>query len=283
MIFKYVFSAMLFLLPLSVQGQQKEYKLNGYVYIKDGPACRYDVVFTASGRSITGYSITMQPDGRALNARINGSIDRKNQTLSFVETKMPLVTPAADCMFNVLLSYRLTNGGYLFAGSFTGKNSTGDFCDEGTVKLEIKKEAARIFRQENPKKKPAIKQVITPTVDIEQPPELSKITSAIHKEFEWHTDTCVLEIWDGEVVDGDIVTIRLNGKEVLTGYTLAADKKELILPLRGKINRITIFAENEGKAPPNTSMILLLDGKTQHGVLACIKKGETAQIMISKR
>lgn len=283
MIFRPGIMFALFLLPLLACGQQKEYLLSGNVYIKDGPVCRYNIVFKIAGNSINGKSVTVQPDGRELNALINGSINRKRHTLSFIESKLPLTPELDNCMFDVKLSYKIADGNYIFSGTFTGKNSYNDSCDEGTVSMEAKKEASDAFEQVRPKKKPVEQKAEITEVEVEKPMEYGKITASVKKEFEWQTDTCVLEIWDGEVVDGDIVTLQFNRHNVLTGYSLLAERKRIVLPLAGKTNTITVFAENEGKAPPNTSMILLSDGKIQYGVLACIRKGETAEIIIRKK
>ena len=115
-------------LPCYIQAQPVAYKLTGYADLKGGPNCRYDVVFTAKGANINGYTITTQPDGRELKALIKGTLDKKNQALAFRESKMPLAPEEGDCLFDVLLSYQLRDSQYIFSGSFTGKNSRNEYC-----------------------------------------------------------------------------------------------------------------------------------------------------------
>ncbi len=272
----------LLLLPLLILGQEKEFTLSGSIYIKDGPVSQYYVVFRANNNNnITGYSLTKQPDGSELKALVSGKIDRKHHKLTFKESKMPLSVETDNCMFDVALSYVIKDSGYAFSGTFKGKNSNNDTCDEGAVSLIATKENSRIFEPHKPpvpiiETKPI--EPATPSVN-----EFAKITATTQTEFDWHSDTCIIDIWDGEVVDGDIISMDIDGQILLSYYVLTASKKQLRVPLKKRANTIHITAINEGKAPPNTSMILLTDGKNQYGVLSCIRIGETSEIIINRK
>ena len=274
---------LLLLLPRLAAGQQNDYTLTGQVKINKGPTCKYAVTFHVAGNVITGHSVTTAPGEHELKAQITGIIDKKKHLLYFREYNMPLSFGVLNCMFDVQLTYKLHEGKYLFSGVFAGNNEQRDSCDAGTVTLEMKKDTATIFEMIQPKKKPAAPPPAAKEKVAEHPLEFGKITAAIKKEFDWSSDTCILEIWDGEVVDGDEVTLQFNGQKILIDYPLVAEKKRIVLPLSKKINTLSIYAENDGKAPPNTSMILLTDGKLQYGVLACINKGETTEIIIRKK
>jgi len=280
---KQVLIFLLLCVPLLASGQKKEYLLSGKVYIDHGPACSYFVSFTTEGSKVSGRSVTVQPDGRELNALIHGELSRSNRTLNFKEAKMPLTLEPDNCMFDVQLTYKGTEGNYVFSGPFTGNSDNEDSCDAGIMKLELKQGAWSDFEPVHVRKKEAVPKAPAADTPTGKPIVFEKITAALVKELDWKSDSCVLEIWDGEVVDGDIVTLKLNGAVVLQSYTLAAAKKRIVLPVKLNMNVITIYAENEGKAPPNTSMIQLTDGKMQYGVLACIRKGETAEIKIRKK
>ena len=273
----------LFLLPILVYGQNGEYLLDGFAYMKDGPKYRYKVTLKIDGNAVTGMSTTTQPTGLDLNALIKGSIDRKHHTLKFAEYKMPLAIDFSNCLFDVQLSYKMTLGNFVFSGTFVGNSITKDSCDAGSVILAINKEAGSTMVQANKKKKQPAEKLIIQEEKSESTPEFEKITATIKKELAWNSDSVVLEIWDGMVVDGDIVTVRLNGRTVLSKYELVKEKKRIVLPVSSKTCTITIYAENEGKAPPNTSMILLTDGKITHGAEAVLQQGETSEIIIRRK
>lgn len=109
-----------------------------------------------------------------------------------------------------------------------------------------------------------------------------EITSGVTQQFVWRSDTCLLDIYDGGVIDGDMVTVTYNGEEILQKYTLTKHKHRLKLVLKNKTNNILIIAENLGKAPPNTANIVLTDGKRQYKIKAFNDIGESAEITLKK-
>ncbi|MCE3228514.1 MAG: hypothetical protein K0S32_3065 [Bacteroidetes bacterium] len=62
-------------------------------------------------------------------------------------------------------------------------------------------------------------------------------------------------IWDKNYVDGDKVSIYLNGKLLVKNFTLSKIKKEIILQLEPGSNFLMMEAINEGTEPPNTAAI----------------------------
>lgn len=236
-----------------------------------------------SGNSITGQSVTKQPDGRELKARIKGQINRKKHTLSFIETES-IGPSAADsnitCLFDVKLAYKLQNGKFIVSGLFKGKDNLGLPCGDGIMVFEQVDGPNSIFH-EDVESKPAVP--VKDTFATESVADKNKITEGIDRQIEWHTDKCILEIWDGGVEDGDVVTVKLNNKDILTDYTLVKEKKKLQLSLTGKINTITIVAGDEGTAPPNTAEMLLTDGSEQYKITAFNKRGKTADVILIKK
>lgn len=277
---------MLFLLlPAVVWGQQKEYTLNGSVQLKEGGAGKYKVVFTLSGSVIKGYSLTYWGDEAPLRASIKGTLNRKRQQLTFIETNLASNNPGdaqASCMFDVKLSYYLDEGRYFFKGPFTGRDNNKAYCGEGTVTFEEQYKAGGIFETQKPAEPQ--KQREEPIPKKELPESFNKITSGQEKTIDWVSDSCVVELWDGGFIDGDMVSVTFNDKKVLTDYTLRAEKQQLILPLTRNINTLVITAENEGTSPPNTVQVLLTGpGNAPYGLLACNVKGKSVTIILKKK
>jgi len=278
----YILMVLFLLSAAGAQAQSKEHILKGIVKIKDGETCKYVIGFTLSGNSLTGYSNTTNPEGIELKASIKGSINRKKHTLSFMEFNTVVDSPNEACLFDARLSYQTVNGQMLVGGAFTGRDAQNKYCGEGTIVFAATAKPDYLFEKEKPKPAP---------VEIPQADTVAKITASAftkvksgeQQQLACKADTCTLEIWDGEVVDGDIVTIMVDKQIVLQHYTLTANKRQLKIPLREKTTTLTILAENEGKAPPNTSMVLLTSGKTQTGFLVCLETGKTADILLKKK
>ncbi len=69
-----------------------------------------------------------------------------------------------------------------------------------------------------------------------------------------------VRVWDHNVIDGDIVSLKWGDKWVLTEYSLVAEPKILELTLHGFSEKLTVYAHNVGMVPPNTVAISVFDG-----------------------
>jgi hypothetical protein len=72
-----------------------------------------------------------------------------------------------------------------------------------------------------------------------------------------------LAVWDKNRVDGDEISLYLNGEPVLETYTVSKTKKDIVINLRPGSNTIVMEALNLGKVPPNTAAIGINDGSTK--------------------
>lgn len=77
-----------------------------------------------------------------------------------------------------------------------------------------------------------------------------------------------LLIWDSQKIDGDIVSLNLNGQWLLKDYTLTRTPYSVKVNLKENMNnRIILFAENLGKKPPNTAALSVVDGTKNKKVI----------------
>jgi WD40 repeat protein len=65
-----------------------------------------------------------------------------------------------------------------------------------------------------------------------------------------------LAVWDNERVDGDKISLSLNGRWILRNYEIVKEKNLFEIELiPNQVNQLVFFAENLGTIPPNTSAI----------------------------
>jgi len=87
--------------------------------------------------------------------------------------------------------------------------------------------------------------------------------SEFSQEVLFSGDSLQLSIYDNGEIDGDTVSIYMNGELYLAkqGLKASAIKKTIYLP-PGKDDEFTLvlFAENLGKYPPNTGLLVVRDG-----------------------
>jgi hypothetical protein len=137
------------------------------------------------------------------------------------------------------------------------------------------------------------KREITPTV--QTPPlqsEKEKITESFFKRKEVvartldvESDSVRLSFYDNGEIDGDSISVFVNKNVVITHQELAAKALTMYLHLDSAIdlNEVSMFAENLGKYPPNTALMVVTDGKNRYEVFMSSSLTENATIQIRRR
>lgn len=249
----------------------------GKMQIKDGETLPYKLSLDISGANIKGVSITTQ-DGKELKARIKGVINKEKNVMVLAETGPvgKLSDSIEMCYFNSILKWKLKKGRYILSGAFVGKDRKNNPCSHGSVSLEAPESegAALLPAQKTPVQKDSTTDATVVAA--------TEVTAGHDKRIEWQTSSCVLELWDGGLEDGDIVTILVNGKPLLTDHVLTAERKKFNLPVSEKLTTISIVAGEEGANPPNTAELQLTDGTEVHRLTAFNKKGKSASIILVK-
>lgn len=78
--------------------------------------------------------------------------------------------------------------------------------------------------------------------------------------FNFSQSRVVLELSDNAQVDGDSISVRFNGDWILMGTPIDNTKKKVVLYLKKGRNDLLVFANNEGRVPPNTVKVKLISG-----------------------
>ncbi len=87
--------------------------------------------------------------------------------------------------------------------------------------------------------------------------------SEFTQEVSFRSDSLVIALYDNGVIDGDTVSVFMNGEVLLSrqGLKASAIKKTIYLA-PGKDDEFTLvlYAENLGQYPPNTGLLVVRDG-----------------------
>lgn len=298
------------LMPLVVWGQNQEYQLTGFVGVQGGESFTYKLhLQEEKDGTMKGTAATYLDPRQDVVATLQVSVDRLQKTLSIKEKDIVanngFKSKALICLVEAVLTYDEQEK-KLYGPLITKTAGNGAECSKGSITFMNKEELDLLFsipktdslKPEAPKrtvaKAPEPKfdpskpvKIIYDTLPKSDPVVLKKrpdnVTEGRDKTYIWHTDTVIIDIWDGNTIDGDRVTILYNGTEVLKDYVLTANKKRIQLPIGGnELNILTIEARNEGGDPPNTANLVLTDGITTYDVVAHNTTGKRAVIMISK-
>lgn len=82
-------------------------------------------------------------------------------------------------------------------------------------------------------------------------------------------DSVVLSLYDNGVVDGDTVSVLLNESVIVSRVgllTTAFNHTVHLTPDMGDSIKIILYAENLGSIPPNTGLLVIRDGRTNHEI-----------------
>ena len=119
--------------------------------------------------------------------------------------------------------------------------------------------------------KPAINEVPA-VIKIPVNPPAAQIASRkieTIRTVEIMNDSLVLSLFDNGVIDGDTVTVLVNGNVVWPMVGLlekSANKTIYLTPEMGDSISVVMYAESLGSIPPNTGLLVIRDGNTNHEI-----------------
>ena len=103
--------------------------------------------------------------------------------------------------------------------------------------------------------------------------------------IEFASDSLVLALYDNGEVDGDTVSVLLNGEVIIPKQclkTVAFKKTIYIAPGEFQVN-IVLYAENLGIYPPNTGLLVIFDGEDRHNVRFSADYEKNSAIILKRK
>jgi hypothetical protein len=100
------------------------------------------------------------------------------------------------------------------------------------------------------------------------------------------SDSLKLTLYDNGEVDGDSVSILLNGKVIISKQGLstnAVNKTIYFTPEMGDSMQLVMYAENLGTIPPNTGLLIIKDGRDRYEIRFSGDLKKNAAIILKRR
>lgn len=91
-----------------------------------------------------------------------------------------------------------------------------------------------------------------------------------------------IKVWDNGTVDGDVVTVFLNGELLFEKYRVTKHKYSKIVKLQAADNYLILHAEDLGKISPNTVAVSIDDGVKEQIIILSSNLDESGAIMIKQ-
>ena len=98
--------------------------------------------------------------------------------------------------------------------------------------------------------------------------EIEKRVTKSDQSLYFESDSLSLTLYDNGEVDGDTVTVLMNGNVIFskTGLSTKANSKTIYITPDMDSVKLVMYAENLGSIPPNTGLLIVNDGEKRYDV-----------------
>lgn len=220
----------------------------------------------------TSYIVSEGSGGEARHSLV-WKYDSSNVRLSFQELEVVERTiPSWKwCIKQAILSLDRNMQKDQLAGPWSGQiekeNGPKSQCASGEMRLE-KPLMSKVLEREKK--------------TIEQLPVLRNRPIRIAKTLEVEGEKIRLYLWDNGMIDGDVVSVYLNGKRLLDRYRVQKGKAELTITLEKGPNFLVLVSEDMGTVPPSTIAVSIHDGREEHQVILRSNQYESGAVLMRR-
>jgi len=245
--------------PPQAKEKEKEIILSP-VIVKQAPpvivSSQKEEIKTASKLPAEKQEVALQPKDKE-TAIITRPVTKKNQT--------PKAEPEAN-------EVKINTPATAIQKSQPLPGATGTEVPS-VRKLVIEKKALPV---PGPDKNAIVKSTPVPLIKSSQPvipintaASIDTRKTEIIRSVFFRTDSLVIKLYDNGEIDGDTVSVILNGKVIIAreGLTASAITKTIyITPDLGDSLQLVMYAENLGALPPNTGLLTIQDGDDRYDI-----------------
>ena len=263
-----------FILTSYFSFSQNQYDLMGALFVDDARPISYRLIFEEENEQINGYSITGIGTDFETKSELSGKFVgdslflREFQVLStFAEEPI-----ANFCYIDLKARFSGSKKKKSFEGAFVGRFLDGNECASGKVVFADKAKLEKKVKQ--------VQKIQELIGDKKQNNKLVKLTADETYEVLWFSDKFKIHLWDSSQEDDDRVSLIINGQRVLDNEVMRSKKKKVVHILQKGTNIIELVAENEGRAPHNTTRVELIDKNTKHAIISQLEVGKKVTFKI---
>ena len=109
---------------------------------------------------------------------------------------------------------------------------------------------------------------------------LYRVAESDFKEIKVDTGVIHLDFYDNAQIDGDIISVLLNDKPLISKQMLSAKpiKLEITVDQVNTEQQVTMVAENQGDIPPNTALLIVTAGEKRYQLYLSSTDKKNAQV-----
>jgi len=115
--------------------------------------------------------------------------------------------------------------------------------------------------------------------------EVVKRETEVIRTVLFKSDSLVISLYDNGEIDGDTVSLVLNGNVILSkqGLTDKAIRKTIAASEIGDSSKLLLYAENLGRIPPNSGLLILQDGNERYQIRFSGDLQKNAAVILRRR
>jgi len=131
---------------------------------------------------------------------------------------------------------------------------------------------------------PVVAAVVKPAVVIAPAADVEKRTNIVQQTVYFSSDSLELALFDNGEVDGDTVSVLMNGKIIMAkeGLSTNAVRKNIYAKDLDSIE-LVMYAENLGSISPNTGLLVVHDGRSIYEIRFSGDLQKNASIILRRR
>ena len=151
-------------------------------------------------------------------------------------------------------------------------------------KPEPEKKPVVVAVQPQPKPTPHPVTIVAPSI-VQGAAEIEKRVTKSDQSFYFESDSLLLTLYDNGEVDGDTVTVLMNGNVIFSkvGLTTNANSKTIYITSDMDSVKLVMYAENLGSIPPNTGLLIVNDGEKRYDVRFSADLKTNAAIVLRRK
>ena len=284
-----------FFLPVWLSAQDITGVWTGYIKTP-GSKLNYELAISEANKKLSGYSLIIYPKDGIENIGIKTArIKQGKKEIYFEDGELVydnfITRPIRMKMFGNL-SLVIKDTLMILTGNFSTRSL--DFRDTRTYSGEVYlQKTARPVSSKllvtldeinfphhlsfvTPVKKKPVKQPsniqkgnnITANAPIKPKPQTDRKIEKI-RDISFSSDSLLLSFYDNGTIDGDTISMVLNGKIIAEKIKLTTNAFRITIPTKIDQNDsliLVMHAESLGLIPPNTGLLIIQDGTTRYEI-----------------
>ena len=239
--------------------------------------------------------------------QVKGNYNAKKRELSLYNIPVTyygsLSSMEVDCIMNLFATLRVAKVGSNLVGSFMGLPDNKYTCvdinfnlafsadmskqDSVLTALRNFKEANQVWTPSQFDTLPAVTIIQRKVINYVVENQFKERENVLIQEIEVESDSLKVDFYDNGEIDGDSISVFFNNQLLSFSQKLSTRSLhfDISIDTTKEVNELSMFADNLGTIPPNTALMIVTDGVTEHEIRlsSSFEKNATVRIRRKKK